>query len=691
MVAVAASRQRTLTVTVPATNDTKAPSFIYPAGQGKHENLAPPLIQLVALRERHNGPKHLLGEWPSTAICGNDIMSSVLYSSGIVALKAGKLAPICMAMVSVVLFMYRFIYEEVVTAIPMNGGSYNCLLNTTSKRVAAVAAVLSTLAYTATAVVSGTSACYYMQFVVPDLPVVGTTVGLMGVFAILVFIGIAESAVVAFVMFTFHIGTLSVLAVTCLIHTIQNPEIIQANMHSGYPHVDFVGSVIDGNVFTAIFFGFSASMLGVTGFESSANFVEQQQPGVFRKTMRNMWAFSAVYNISLAILALGVMPVAELQASANTVLANLAEITAGNWLVWIVCIDAFVVLSGAVLTSYVGITGLHRRLASDRVMPAFFAAENKWRGTNHWIILAFFLLTSSLVLLLNGDNVILGGVYTYSFLSMMFLFAMGCMMLKIKRQDIPRDVHAPWWACISGATLIAIGYFGIVLGDPSVLAYFFYYALGVAVVVFGMLWRVTILRCLIFIINLLPGVPDVNKDYESPESTQIAMLTDDVELQSPPLLSTDEPYETVVVSHDPRFFERENQRVSYLVRTLKAIKSQPFVFFIKAPDLTLVNKVILYVRTNEMTETLRFVHVYPEVTMASADTIQALADVVALFDRIYPKLRTDFVSVKGPFEPATIEWLSTYWHMPTNMMFIKQPTNTTVHQVSCCGVRVITG
>ncbi|KDO21983.1 hypothetical protein SPRG_22312 [Saprolegnia parasitica CBS 223.65] len=436
-------------------------------------------------------------------------MSSVLYSSGIVALKAGKLAPICMAMVSVVLYMYRFIYEEVVTAIPMNGGSYNCLLNTTSKRVAAVAAVLSTLAYTATAVVSGTSACYYLQFV--------------------------------------------------------------------------------------------------------------------------------------------------LQANANTVLANLAEITAGNWLVWIVCIDAFVVLSGAVLTSYVGITGLHRRLASDRVMPAFFAAENKWRGTNHWIILAFFLLTSSLVLLLNGDNVILGGVYTYSFLSLMFLFAMGCMMLKIKRQDIPRDVHAPWWACISGATLIAVGYFGILLGDPSVIAYFFYYALGVAVVVFGMLWRVTILRCLIFVLNFCG------------------------------------PYEAVVVAHDPRFFEREHKRVSLLVRTLKAIKEQPFVFFIKSPNLTLVNKVILYVRANEMTETLRFVHVYPEVTMASADTIQALADVVALFDRIYPKLRTDFVSVKGPFEPATIEWLSTYWHMPTNMMFIKQPTNTTVHRVSCCGVRVITG
>ncbi|KDO24877.1 hypothetical protein SPRG_09522 [Saprolegnia parasitica CBS 223.65] len=665
------TRQRVFHIPVTETI-ASGPTFIFQDALGKHENVTPPADELNAIRDDLNKPKHLLGEWPSTAICGNDIMSSVLYSAGIVALKAGKLAPICMAMVSVVLYMYRFIYEEVVTAIPMNGGSYNCLLNTTSKRVAAVAAVLSTLAYTATAVVSGTSACYYLQFVVPDLPVVGTTVGLMGVFAVLVFIGISESSVVALMMFSFHIGTLSVLAVSCLIYTIQNPEIITDNMHSAYPHVDFVGSVIDGNVFTAIFFGFAASMLGVTGFESSANFVEQQQPGVFRKTMRNMWAFSAFYNISLAVLGLGVLPVAELQANANTVLANLAQVAAGQWLVWIVCIDAFVVLSGAVLTSYVGITGLHRRLASDRVMPAFFAAENKWRGTNHWIILAFFLLTSSLVLLLDGDNVILGGVYTYSFLSMMFLFAMGCMMLKIKRQDIPRDVHAPWWACISGATLIAIGYFGILLGDPSVIAYFFYYALGVAVVVFGMLWRVTILRCLIFVINLLPGG---GRKHE---------ITEEIERRAAEM-------DCVVKEDNIRFFERENTRVSLLVKTIKAIKEQPFVFFIKSPDLTVLNKVILYVRSNEMTNTLRFVHVYAEPTDDALEAISALKEMVALFDRIYPKLKADLVTIHGKFEPALVQWLSHEYDMPTNMMFIKQPTNQAAHKVAGRGVRVITG
>jgi len=39
----------------------------------------------------------------------------------------------------------------------------------------------------------------------------------------------------------------------------------------------------------ALFFGFSAAMLGISGFESSANFVEEQKKGIFPKTLRNMW------------------------------------------------------------------------------------------------------------------------------------------------------------------------------------------------------------------------------------------------------------------------------------------------------------------------------------------------------------------------------------------------------------------
>ncbi|GIT28445.1 MAG: hypothetical protein Ct9H300mP1_04910 [Planctomycetaceae bacterium] len=37
----------------------------------------------------------------------------------------------------------------------------------------------------------------------------------------------------------------------------------------------------ESSLLVALFFGFCAAMLGISGFESSANFVEEQEPGSF--------------------------------------------------------------------------------------------------------------------------------------------------------------------------------------------------------------------------------------------------------------------------------------------------------------------------------------------------------------------------------------------------------------------------
>ena len=53
----------------------------------------------------------------------------------------------------------------------------------------------------------------------------------------------------------------------------------------------------------AIYFGYSSALLGISGFESSSNYVENQQPGVFPKTLRNMWVAVTFINPSVALLA----------------------------------------------------------------------------------------------------------------------------------------------------------------------------------------------------------------------------------------------------------------------------------------------------------------------------------------------------------------------------------------------------
>ncbi len=62
---------------------------------------------------------HLLGAWASTAICGNDITSSCLYATGLCIADAGVFAPIILILVAVTLYLFRSVYGEAVTALPL--------------------------------------------------------------------------------------------------------------------------------------------------------------------------------------------------------------------------------------------------------------------------------------------------------------------------------------------------------------------------------------------------------------------------------------------------------------------------------------------------------------------------------------------------------------------------------------------
>ena len=155
--------------------------------------------------------QHCLNELEATAICGNDITSSCLYVSALTILQAGKWAPLALLIVAAVLFLYRKIYAEVVGALPLNGGAYNALLNTTSKKFASLAACLTLLSYMATAVISASEAMHYVHALWHGLSVIAATIVLLAAFMVLTIMGIGESAKVAVVIFIGHIATLLLL------------------------------------------------------------------------------------------------------------------------------------------------------------------------------------------------------------------------------------------------------------------------------------------------------------------------------------------------------------------------------------------------------------------------------------------------------------------------------------------------
>src|SRR5690606_30631534 len=108
------------------------------------------------------------------------------------------------------------IYGEVVGALPLNGGAYNVLLNTSSKRIASIAAILTVLSYMATAVISASEAMHYLHNIFTGLNVQIATAIVLLIFTCIAIVGIGESAAVAVFIFIIHLISLTLLVGTAL-------------------------------------------------------------------------------------------------------------------------------------------------------------------------------------------------------------------------------------------------------------------------------------------------------------------------------------------------------------------------------------------------------------------------------------------------------------------------------------------
>lgn len=571
-----------------------------------------------------------LNQLQATAICGNDISSSCLYVSALTIIYAGQYAWISLLIVGLVLFLFRKIYGEVVGALPLNGGAYNVLLNTTSKRMASFAACLTILSYMATAVISAYEAMFYLHDIVHSIPLIAATIGLLAVFMCLAIIGIGESAIVAVIIFILHLTALLLLVIaSCWFLINHGLGVFNFNWHQPIP---------SGSLVTALFFGFSAAMLGISGFESSANFVEEQQEGVFPKTLRNMWVVVSFFNPVIALLALCILPVGIIKEHQESLLSFMGKNAGGEWLAWLISIDAVLVLSGAVLTSYVGVTGLAERITLDRILPNFFLKKNK-RGVNYRIVVVFFVLCVSILLVTRGNLVNLAGVYTFSFLTVMALFGIGNLLLKVKRKKLPRLEKAPVLSVLIAIAMVIAAFLGNMELNLTSFYVFIQYLIPALLLIVVMLNRVRIIKWLIYVIEYL---------YR--------------------------PFRRLVITSSKS-----------LQNSLRKLNAHELVFFTRGDNVSVLNRVMMYVEDNEETKRLKIVHIAN--AESNNDTLKKDIEVL---DRAYPNIDIEFVEIEGTFGPQIIDQLSRQWNIPKNFMLIGSPGNKFPYHVSeLGGVRLI--
>ena len=284
------------------------------------------------------------------------------------------------------------------------------------------------------------------------------------------------------------------------------------------------------------------------------------------------------------------------------------------------------------------------RLALDRILPQYLLKKNK-KGSSYRIILIFLALTISILLITNGDVKLLAGIYTISFLLVMGLFGIGNVLLKIRRNSLPRPEKASWLAIIFAITAVIIALTGNILmkpreGVPSNVSVFLEYFIPTILFITVMLNRTLLLKMLLKLIH-----------------------------------SIFDPFRNLIFTIDKK-----------ILSVIEEINSQEFVYFTKNDDVETLNKVLLYIQKNEHTKKLKIVN----ATKNGNVITKQFRNDISVVDREYPMIKIDFIELDDFFGPELIVTLSNDWKIPINFMFIGSPGSHFPYKIEeLGGVRLI--
>jgi hypothetical protein len=377
-------------------------------------------------------------------------------------------------------------------------------------------------------------------------------------------------------------------------------------------------------------------MLGVSGFESSANYVEQQRPGVFRLTLRNMWLAVTIFNPLIALLALGLLPVPEIIGVKDDLVSRMGLMVGGELLHTLIVVDAVLVLSGAVLTSYVGVSGLVHRMTLDQCFPQFFLKQTR-RGSFPLIIIGFMLLCVSILYLTGGELLSLAGVYTISFLGVMTLFGIGNILLKVNRPELKRTYKAGWTPVILGVIATSVGILGNLAINFMFLGYFAVYFVPAVLGGIAMYMRIPILKWILTLID------------------------------------------RVLIR-----FAHWREGVEERIEEITNIRA---VVFVGLGTLDRMIKAFNYLSRNEDCQNVLIFRLYaqddPEVELNIHRNLNIIRE-------LHPDLKIEYQARKGQFTPEVVDALSRELDIPKNMMFMGSLTHTQSFSIQDLGgVRII--
>jgi len=576
--------------------------------------------------------KTLLNVFQSTAIAGNDLLGSVLYTTGIVCVACGQLAPLAMFLAVLAVYPFRKIFQEIGTDLPHNAGIYMSLLNSSSKSLAAFAASCSLVTCSATAAMSVGSATKHLEEFFGPGPVIGVCLLMMGVAVYLVLLDIQYCARVATVVFVLHLVTLLGL-VTCAGRVGLREGAFWSNWSQPLPHPG-----------QDLFYGYSLALLGLTGFETATNYIEEAGPfepragrAGFEKALDGLYLMALLINPAISLLVLNSLELTSIRENPHGVLIRVADRVWGpEKMGLLLALDAVIVLAGGLLASLLGGTALIRQLALDRYLPPGLKEKSLWAPV------ALVAFGCGLLGLAEGDLSLLSGVFSLAFLLWLLCVAATHLCLLCQKPFWPRAQRQGWPFTLWGFGAALVGFIGVALQDPRRLGLFLIFLATHLLLLLLFLHRLQLSRGLLAISRLLPAPLDP--------------------LLSAPLLR--------IVQHLQWSFS--------------------MVFFTSSADLHVLNEVIGYVRGREKCSQLLLVHV---ISPSSEPQVGLqLKEILSLLDHLYPKMKIDLLLLQCEHGlcPQLIHWLSQDTGISPSSMFIWSPSHAFPYSMAALGgVRTI--
>jgi amino acid transporter/nucleotide-binding universal stress UspA family protein len=212
----------------------------------------------------------------------------------------------------------------------------------------------------------------------------------------------------------------------------------------GWEWFSFVGII-------GIMIAFGHSILAMSGEETLAQvYREVESPKLlnFKKAALVVFIYSVVLTGGISFLAVMLIPSDQRMSQySDNLIGGLAMSVIGPlWSRFL--LNAFVVivggliLSGAVNTAIIGSNGVLNRVAEDGVMPDWFLKPHPRYGTTHRILYLILGLQLGVILLSQGNVILLGEAYAFGVVWSFVFKALSMVVLRFK-DPRPREARVP--------------------------------------------------------------------------------------------------------------------------------------------------------------------------------------------------------------------------------------------------------